>query len=284
MKKVIALIVSIIMVVSMAMPAFAADSPSRPRGGGTITVYGGDPDHGPGVVVKNDPEIIDEYLEHGPTGGDKKPGEKQGTKGTKTTKKSGISMFRYTREDGIDAVLILTPYDERQTIIYDKSRSEISIAHGEVEEAEGALDTLTPGVREKAAEAGTTVEACWVSEIFDLTYYLILPDYVQSDDHGKFQITVGRDKLRNFVCLLHRYNGVWKVVPDAKVVGENEDTLEFSAEIFSPFAVVVWGDEGGSGISPKTSDGSFTFAAYAAGVILSMAAVGYVLIKGRKRV
>lgn len=283
MKKVIALIVSIIMVASMVTSVFAASSPSRPRGGGTVTVYTGDPDHGPGVPVKHDPKLIDNYLEEGPTGGDNKPKGKDG-KITKTTKKSGISMFRYTREDGIEAVLILTPYDERQTIIYDKSRSEISIAHGEVEEAEGALDTLTPGVREKAAEAGTTVEACWVSEIFDLTYYLILPDYVQSDDHGKFEITVGRDKLKNFVCLLHRYNGVWKVVPDAKVVGENEDTLEFSAEIFSPFAVVVWGEEGGSGISPKTSDSSFTFAAYAAGVILSMAAVGYVLIKGRKRV
>lgn len=290
MKRIIALIVSIVMLVSMAMPAFAKASPSR--GGGGIHVYTSGDDGGPGVEITPAPdELVDDYLEEGPTGG-KDPTGTTGTNKTKTgkesTKSKGISMFRYTRPDGIEAVLILTPYDDRSTIIYDKSRAEISEAHAEVEEAAYRLDTLTAGVRDKAIEAGTTVEHCYVTEIFDLTYYLILPDYVQSDDHGSFHITLGRDKLVNFVCLLHRYNGVWKVVPDAKVVGENEDTLEFSANIFSPFAVVVWGDEGmGSGSkrvkSPKTEDATLEYAAYAAGIIISMAAVGYVLIKGRKR-
>lgn len=284
MKRLIALLVAVVMLVSVAVTAFAKASPT---GGGGIHINTIGDDNGPGVEVGPGDPIYDNYLNPtpDPKGGANTPTGKTTTK--EPVKKSGISVFRHKRKDGLDAVLILTPYDERSTIIYDKSRAEISEAHAEVEAAKGELDTLDVTLREKAEEAGTTVPQCYVTEIFDLTYYLILPDYVQSDDHGTFHITLGRDKLLNFVALMHRYNGVWKVVPDARVVGENMDTLEFSAGIFSPFAVVVWGDKGlgyGGKKSPKTADDTFAYAAYAAGLILSLAAVGYVLVKGRKRI
>ena len=60
------------------------------------------------------------------------------------------------------------------------------------------------------------------------------------------------DALKNFVCLLHYYNGEWRIVEDAKVT-QNGEHLEFTEKEFSPFAIIV-STEVEEADAPQTGD------------------------------
>ena len=194
---------------------------------------------------------------------------------------SSIKIYKGYRTDGIKDTLILTEYPERETIIADGSRRDMDLAYTEVNKAQGHLDTIHPQITAMAAQKGYGIEDCYVERLFDLTYYLINPDYVYSRDYRRVHFALGDNDIdERFICLLHRMDGVWTVVDNATVSG---GILTFEAPALSPFAVIV-ADIGTAFDSdgkqaPKTGDNTLTWAATAIGGLMLLLGAGYVLIR-----
>jgi len=283
-KRIICILSVAILLLSSAFSAYAAASPEIPDGG---LIHGGS------AEVKPDekkPELGGSYtLNRLPDAyGMLKPTSQQlyDVMVNLSGRQVVVYVSEVDRRDKKDAILVLTPYDERASIVDDVSRTDTGIAYVEAKKCENDLSQLCEAVKPHAEEAGVTVPDCKVADIFDLTYYLIDPTWNKSDDHGTFSIKVGADKLKNFVCLLHRYNGEWIDVPDAKVTGELQDTLTFSATNFSPFAIIVWGQDGigdGAKKSPKTGDNTFLWWGSASVGVLLIAAAAYVIISAARK-
>ena len=72
--------------------------------------------------------------------------------------------------------------------------------------------------------------------------------------------------MENFVCLLHYHGNVWHVVDSAEVT-QNGEHLEFDAEEFSPFAIVVSTEP----VAEPAAD--YTVAIVAASVSLAVLAI-----------
>ena len=96
------------------------------------------------------------------------------------------------------------------------------------------LSTLNTTLTQIADDLGVDISDLAVSDMFDIS--VIGCD--EHADHGHFDITLRADSLKNFVCLLHYYNGSWRIVDSAKVTN-NGTHLDFTEKEFSPFAVVV---------------------------------------------
>lgn len=194
---------------------------------------------------------------------------------------SSITIYKGHRLDGIKDALILTEYPERDTIIADGSRRDIDLAYAEVDKAKGHLDMIHPQITSMAAAKGYGIEDCYVERLFDLTYYLVLPQYVYSRDYRQIHIALGDHGIDDrFICLLHRMDGVWTVVENATVSG---GVLTFEAPALSPFAVIVADigtafDSDGKQ-SPKTGDNTLIWAATAIGGLMLLLGAGYVLIR-----
>ena len=194
---------------------------------------------------------------------------------------SSIRIYKGYRTDGITDALILTEYPERETIIADSSRKDMELAFAEVTRAEGHMEKLHPQIAAIAAQKGFAIEDCSAERLFDLTYYLVNPDYVYSCDYRRIHMELNDDSIEDkFVCLLHRNEGVWTVVENAKVIGS---TLTFETAALSPFAIVV-ADIGTAFDSdgkqaPKTGDNTLTWAATAIGGLMLILGAGYVLIR-----
>lgn len=89
-----------------------------------------------------------------------------------------------------------------------------------------------------AQERGLEANDLAVSDFFDISY----TDDANHETHGAFDVVLKADALNNFVCLLHYYNGEWKVVDSAEIT-QNGTHLEFTESEFSPFAIVVYTGE-----------------------------------------
>lgn len=138
------------------------------------------------------------------------------------------------------------------------------------------LSELNAKVSEMAKKRGVKVSDLAVSDMFDISSV----GCDTHEDHGHFDIALKSDTLKNFVCLLHYYNGEWHVVDDATVT-QNGTHLEFTEDEFSPFAIVVnTGAEYGS--NPQTGDNS-NIVWYVVVMAISAVALLIVLMKQKNR-
>lgn len=130
------------------------------------------------------------------------------------------------------AKIIITAYADRHTLPKDLCRC-IETAYSTIVGTDD-LSTLNSGITDFAQKAGAKVTDLSVSDLFDVRYV----NCKHHDLHGSFRIVIQSETLKNFVCLLHYYNGEWSIVDSAKVTNDGKH-LEFTAKDFSPFAIVV---------------------------------------------
>lgn len=130
------------------------------------------------------------------------------------------------------AQVIVTAYANRH-LLPDDVRAELEAAYKLIVESRvtGALD---PVLKDFADALGVNISDLAVSDLFDVRAV----GCDAHENHGHFDITLKADTLKDFVCLLHFYNGEIRVVKDAKVT-QNGEHLEFTEDEFSPFAIVV---------------------------------------------
>lgn len=186
---------------------------------------------------------------------------------------SGPELVEWKNEsEDCTAELVVTPYKDRATLPADKL-AEIEKVYGII--ASGVdLTSLNSQFKSFVAGLGLIASNLAVSDLFDVSYY----NCNNHDYHGFFRIKLSADTLKRFVGLLHYNNGVWEFVENAKVLPDGE-TLEFSIEEFSPFAIVVDTSKG-SAISPDT--GSDDYVAFAA-VLVSFLSVVTIAITLKKK-
>ncbi len=131
-----------------------------------------------------------------------------------------------------EAQVVVTAYGNRDNLS-EEQRQKLDEAYAAIKNAQD-LGDLCERVAEIAKEMGIDVANLAVSDLFDISD----TDCSGHEDHGRFDITLKADTLKNFVCLLHYYNGEWRVVENAEVTNNGEH-LEFEEKEFSPFAIVV---------------------------------------------
>lgn len=133
--------------------------------------------------------------------------------------------------EGCPAVIICTAYADREELGTD-TRKKLEDAYETIVNAMD-LSELCADLEEVAKQFGAKVENLAVSDMFDIS--AVGCDL--HENHGHFKVEIKPTSLKNFVALLHYYKGEWRIVEDVEF---NEDgTLEFVEDEFSPFAIVV---------------------------------------------
>ncbi len=129
--------------------------------------------------------------------------------------------------------IIVTPYVDKETLEDYKEQALID-AYNEILNCDNLAD-LCSGLIALAAELGRNVRNFAISDLFDISAYHTLPhDYC-----GTITLTLNSETLTNFVGLLHRNSeGVWELIPNV-VVDYDNNTITFTVNNFSPFAIVV---------------------------------------------
>lgn len=140
--------------------------------------------------------------------------------------------------------LTLTNYSERNTLSA-AAREKLEAAYNAIVNA-ADLTALNADLKNLASKNKIPAEKLAVSDLFDLSYV----GCTVHDDHGYVTVKLKAETLKNFVGLLHYYDGEWELISNAKASG---DTLTFKIDDFSPFAIVVNTDPDGSG-TPETGD------------------------------
>ncbi len=181
MKKVLAICLMAVMVLTLSVPAFAAP-------GGFISSPSGN----------QAPEIVEYHNE----------------------------------SNDCKATLDVTPYADRNSLSEDAC-SKLEEAYNAIVNTKD-LTSLSEALKELAKKLGINPSDLAVSDMFDISYN----GCDDHENHGTFDITLKAETLKNFVGLLHYYNGEWKLVTDAEVTN-NGTHLEFKEKDFSPFAIVV---------------------------------------------
>ena len=178
-------------------------------------------------------------------------------------------------DDECVSKLVITSYADR-TQLAEEVRAGIEEAYTEIMGVQ-YLDQLNSGIAKVAEDKGVTVESLAVTDMFDITP----TECVDHANHGHFSITLEPSALKNFVCLLHFYDGKWNIVEDAKITG-NGTRLEFTEDRFSPFAIVV--STGDTVVEPvKNANNGVVFAGIISGVVAIGAGVTYGVMLNLKR-
>ena len=210
-----------------------------------------------------------------------------GSKNRKKYEKQGItegSIVCYKGEEqgpnGPDTV-VYTDIDAVDTIIDPVAQQAMYDAQKEIAQSGNNPEKLNPEVAAKAQEKGFAPENTITVILFDLTYYLKKPPFEASNNYKYVHASLEmKDLGDNFVCLLHRQNGVWNIVENATVIG---DTLTFEVDSLSPFTLVINSNgsimDSGAKQAPKTGDNTLTWAATAIGGLMLLLGAGYVLIR-----
>lgn len=139
------------------------------------------------------------------------------------------------KNDQCKAEIIITAYANRNQLSDDK-RQALEAAYADIVGTED-LASLNESINRMAKKVGVEVSELAVSDLFDIS----MTDCSGHSEHGAFDVTLESETLKNFVCLLHYYNGEWKVVEGAEIT--KEDYLAFTEDEFSPFAIVVYTGE-----------------------------------------
>ena len=129
------------------------------------------------------------------------------------------------------ATVVCTAYADREEL-KEETRETLEEAYETVVES-ADLSVLVEEVEEIATEIGIDVENLAVSDMFDIS----TSGCDVHIEHGRFVVTLKPTSVKNFVCLLHYHDAEWNVVEDAEI--DEDGNLTFSAEGFSPFAIVV---------------------------------------------
>ncbi|MBQ7121495.1 MAG: hypothetical protein IJO03_04445 [Clostridia bacterium] len=177
-------------------------------------------------------------------------------------------------EDGsCNPRIVVTPYKDRDTLDEEKEE-DMNEAYDDIAANED-LSKMCPELGTVAATKGIPVSRLAVSDLFDVSAYH------NSDDHeycGSITVTLSAETLKNFVALLHRNSdGKWNVVPDV-IVDYSESTITFSAQDFSPYAVVV---DKAADSAPDT--GSLSIYIPAIVMVISAVSLAFVLVSLKKK-
>lgn len=159
----------------------------------------------------------------------------------------------------------VTPYIDRA----DLDAAEKTKFEAAYDSVAGAADitTVCPALTTFATTAGVKPADLAVSDLFD----------VDTAATGAVTVTLSADTLDKFVALIHWTGTTWEVVEGAKVVNGK---LTFTADNFSPFAIVV---DGKAVVTPPTGD---TTMIIVCGVVALASAVAVVVFvkKSKKTV
>lgn len=178
-----------------------------------------------------------------------------------------------TNEDeDCEAKLLITAYADRHELSEEVIK-KLEEAYGIIVKTDD-LTELNAKIADFAKKNGVKVSDLAVSDMFDISA-VGCDDH---EDHGHFDIALKSDTLKNFVCLIHYYEGKWRVVEDAKVTHDGTH-LEFTEDEFSPFAIVV--NTGAAGTSPETIDNSNTVWYVAVMVVCALGLI--VVLKKQKK-
>lgn len=177
-------------------------------------------------------------------------------------------------DEDCEAKLSITAYADRDELSQEIIE-KLEEAYGIIVKADD-LSELNSKVEDFAKKRGVKVADLAVSDMFDIS----AAGCNDHEGHGHFDIALKSDTLKNFVCLIHYYEGKWNVVEDAKVTQDGTH-LEFTEKEFSPFAIVV--NTGAEGTSPETIDNSNTVW-YVAVMVVCALGLLVVLKKQKKNV
>ena len=122
--------------------------------------------------------------------------------------------------------IIVKSYAERDELT-DKEHEEIDAAYDSVAKSTDVTE-LNSGLTAIAEQNKLTTKDLAVSDLFDV--------YATKEGMGSATITLKSESFKNFVALLHYTDGKWEIVKGAECTG---DTLTFTTDDLSPFAVVV---------------------------------------------
>ncbi len=135
-------------------------------------------------------------------------------------------------DENFKGEIVVTPYASRNNLAAEKL-DEIQGAFSGITSA-ADLTAVSAGLRTIAANRNIAPANLAVSDLFDLSEY--------NDDgyqrNGTVTVTLKSSSFRNFVALLHYVNSQWEIVENARL-GADGETLTFTVDSFSPFAVVV---------------------------------------------
>lgn len=170
--------------------------------------------------------------------------------------------------------IVVTLYADRETLSAEGLET-IEAAYDQIV-ANTDLTALNAELGTVAAKLGIDAADLAVSDLFDVSYI----GCDTHEGHAGFKITLKAKSLDKFVALLHLNGNKWEMVDDAAV---NGDKLSFTADIFSPFAIVVntaEADDPGTDAPPTGDDSSLIVYSM---IILACAAVILVILKKTKR-
>lgn len=169
-------------------------------------------------------------------------------------------------DDDCTGKLIVTGYGDRDELS-EEGRKTLEKAYETIVGAENLKD-IVPSLEG---------EGLSVSDLFDLS----VSDCGVHENHGKFDITLSADSLKNFAGLMYFENGAWKLVENAKVeVVNGEYHLIFSSEFFGAYAIVV--DTDAAGNAPQTGDNTM-IGVYAVVMAVSALAIVLIVVKTKKQ-
>lgn len=137
--------------------------------------------------------------------------------------------------DGEDcsAQLEITPFSQKETLPKVDGDAIVD-AYNDIINSPN-ITVLDPELKDLADELGIPGQNLAVSDLFDIS----LDGCDHTEGHGNFSIKLNAETLENFVGLMYKHDGEWKVVGDAKVTGDDKDTLTFTTDEISPFAIIV---------------------------------------------
>ncbi len=138
-------------------------------------------------------------------------------------------------DDSCEPEIVVTPYKDRETLDEDKE-DDMNKAYEEIA-ADDDLTKLCPELKGVADAKGIPAERLAVSDLFDVSAYHTRNDHEYC---GTTTISLKSETIKKFVALLHRDPDTdkWEVV-DGVIVDKVNNTITFSAEDFSPYAIVI---------------------------------------------
>lgn len=180
--------------------------------------------------------------------------------------------------------LVITPFSNIDELPAEK-REMMMEAYNQIIAA-ADLSNLNSGLKKLAEAMGIKTSDLLVSDMFDVSYY---PAENEDPENGTFRIRFGGNSLHNFVALLHYYEGSWHIVDNASV-NSDETVLTFRIKDFSPFAIVVHSENGGStggdsgsgNNSPQTGPSMMPMICGGVAVVFAVAGVAFFLNSKKK--
>lgn len=172
------------------------------------------------------------------------------------------------------AKIVITAYSDRDKLSED-ARKKIEEAYSDIIGTQD-LSSLNGAIDDIAKKLGLNSSDLAVSDLFDIS----ATNCDGHGDHGHFDITLKSDTLKNFICLLHYYDGEWHIVENAEVT-HNGEHLEFDEDQLSPFAIVV--STGKAPVEPADTENSPMVVAIIAAAVAVIVFVILLAFKRKKK-